>query len=113
VAVRVKPAVILVIPGVLLFLPSAYAANVERYPPSDAKGVQCVGTATRKLCIGESEEKMYRVMGKGHEVGSWTDEARGESIRVFEVNRGTAGCWIRLLQSTARITSIHCAEIEK
>jgi hypothetical protein len=108
-----KSAVILVIAGALLFLSSAHAANVERYPPSDAKAVQCMGTATRKLCIGESEEKMYRVMGRGHEVGSWTDEARGEFIRVFEVNRGAAGCWIRLLQSTARITSIHCAEIEK
>jgi hypothetical protein len=108
-----KPALILVVAALLSPLPSARAGTVEANPPSDAKDVPCVGSATRKVCIGSTERNMYEVMGMRQKVGSWTDEARDEYVRIFEVNRGATGCWIRLSRSTARVTSIQCAGMEK
>jgi hypothetical protein len=108
-----KPALILLVAGLLFFASSVYAANFDANPPSDARDVPCIGTPTRKVCIGGTERNMYEVIGQQQEVGRWTDEARDEHVRIFEVNRGAAGCWIRLSRSTSRITSIQCAGMEK
>ena len=108
-----KPALILVVAALLSSSPSARAGTVDANPPSDAKEIPCVGSATRKVCIGSTDRTMYEVMGRQQEVGSWTDAARDEEVRIFEVNRGAVGCWIRLSRSTARVTRIQCAGREK
>lgn len=86
-------------------------------PPASAKRIQCVGTAVRQVCVGDTASHMYDVLGTITEVEAWyaDDEAPDHSdiIRVFELNRGRAGCWITLTQNPKdpyadRITHIRC-----
>ena len=107
------PTLILILATLLALFPTTKTAALDANPPLDAKEVPCVGSATRKVCIGSTERTLYEVMGKQQEVRAWTDEARDEEVKIFEVNQGTAGCWIRLARSTARVARIQCAEIEK
>ena len=107
------PTLVLILAALLALLPASQADALDPNPPPDAKEVPCVGSATRRVCIGSTERTLYEVMGKQQEVRAWTDEARDEEVKIFEVNRGTAGCWIRLARSTARVARIQCAEIEK
>lgn len=90
----------------LVLAPISLAAKLGGDPPPSAKTIPCVGTAARKVCVGDERIEVVRLLGIYAETEAWT--RNGEDIRVYELNRGRAACWFTIIQKTERVKKIQC-----
>jgi hypothetical protein len=101
-------ALILLSASLLSVFPSiGYTAKVGPTPPEGAKVMQCIGTAARKLCVGDNMPAAYRMLGIQSEVEAYHKNTN-EFIRVMELNRGEAACWFTVGKKSEEIRRMEC-----
>ena len=98
-------AIILTLALLFLTMP-AWAISWKPIPvPREAKQVQCVGTAVRKVCVGDEEADARFLWGEP--VAEWRDKQRYVH-EVYEFNFGRGGCWLDYVGPGLRIGTMRC-----
>jgi hypothetical protein len=77
--------------------------------PDEASSVQCVGSAARKVCVGDKTAAPTHAFGYPNYY--WRSKDRRYVTEVWEFNLGRSACWFEY--GGGSISSIRCVGLSK